>query len=92
MELVVVLVSGGLDSCVAFGIAAEEYEITALHISYGQRTEKRERLAFHKICDYYDARDRREVSLPSFSKNRNSALTDTNITMPVSELNNKKFL
>ena len=36
-ELAVVLVSGGLDSCVTTAIAHEEYDMAFLHINYGQR-------------------------------------------------------
>ena len=50
----IVLVSGGMDSCVTAGIADRENdELAFLHISYGQRTEARERKAFNDIADYY---------------------------------------
>ena len=53
-SLAVCLVSGGMDSCVTAAIAREECaELAFLHISYGQRTEARERRAFHEIADYY---------------------------------------
>ena len=52
--LAVCLVSGGMDSCVTAAIAREENdELAFLHISYGQRTEQRERRAFDEIADYY---------------------------------------
>ena len=38
----VVLMSGGMDSCVTAAVARQSYEIAALHVSYGQRTERRE--------------------------------------------------
>jgi len=41
-KLAVVLVSGGMDSCVTAAIAAQEYEMAFLHVSYGQRTQERE--------------------------------------------------
>jgi 7-cyano-7-deazaguanine synthase len=42
----VVLVSGGMDSCVTAAIARQQnYDIAFLHISYGQLTEARERQA-----------------------------------------------
>ena len=45
----IVLVSGGMDSCVTAAIAgAESGEIAFLHVSYGQRTERRERKAFER--------------------------------------------
>jgi len=42
----VVLLSGGMDSCVCAALAAREFSAAAVHISYGQRTEERERQAF----------------------------------------------
>ena len=47
----VVLLSGGMDSCVCTALAAKEYEVAALHISYGQRTEAREQEAYLGICE-----------------------------------------
>ena len=53
-ELVVVAVSGGMDSCVTASIANENYELAFAHINYGQRTEKRELKAFSDIADYFN--------------------------------------
>ncbi|HEX9254866.1 MAG TPA: 7-cyano-7-deazaguanine synthase, partial [Candidatus Angelobacter sp.] len=47
----VVLLSGGMDSCVCAALAVRDTDTAALHISYGQRTEKRERASFERICD-----------------------------------------
>ena len=38
----VVCLSGGMDSCVCAALAARDYEVYAVHFSYGQRTEARE--------------------------------------------------
>ena len=40
----VVLLSGGMDSCVTAAIAARDYRWAALHSDYGQRTAARERV------------------------------------------------
>ncbi|MHC4183973.1 MAG: 7-cyano-7-deazaguanine synthase, partial [Planctomycetota bacterium] len=40
--LAVVVLSGGLDSCVTTAIANEEYTIALLHVIYSQRTQARE--------------------------------------------------
>ena len=54
MKMAIVLVSGGMDSCITAAMArAENDEIAFLHISYGQRTEARERRAFNDIADHY---------------------------------------
>ena len=40
--LAVVLLSGGLDSCVAAMVARQEYDLAFCHANYGQRTVARE--------------------------------------------------
>lgn len=81
----VVLLSGGIDSCVTAAIARETYELALLHASYGQRTERRERRAFDEIADFYSVRDRLVVRLDSLSQIGGSALTDARIPVPESE-------
>jgi len=56
--LSIVLVSGGMDSCVTAAIAHQEYEMAFLHVNYGQRTEARELKAFNDIADYYEVKRR----------------------------------
>jgi len=68
-SLAVCLVSGGMDSCVTAAIArAENDELGLLHISYGQRTEERERQAFEEIADYYQTNLRLTVSIEHLSR------------------------
>jgi 7-cyano-7-deazaguanine synthase len=82
----IVLVSGGMDSCVTAVIAANENdEIAFLHISYGQRTEARERKAFNDIADHYGVRDRLDVSIEYLARIGGSTLTDA--SMDVTEAN-----
>src|SRR5271154_4296582 len=78
-EKAVVLLSGGMDSCVTAAIARTTHELTLVHASYGQRTERRERRAFDAIADYYGVRERLVVRLEHFSQIGGSALTDTRI-------------
>src|SRR5712692_9527287 len=85
-SLAVCLVSGGMDSCVTAAIAQRENdEIAFLHVSYGQRTEARERRAFSELADYYEVTKRLAISIEYLSKIGGSSLTDANI--PVSEAN-----
>ncbi len=81
----VVLVSGGMDSCVTAAIARETHELALVHASYGQRTERRERQAFDEIADFYGARERLVVRLDHFSRIGGSALTDARIAVPEAE-------
>ena len=77
----VVLMSGGMDSCVTAAIASQNYEIAALHASYGQRTERRELQSFQALADYFGAIQRLTVGLDHFRTIGGSSLTDS--TMPV---------
>jgi 7-cyano-7-deazaguanine synthase len=82
--LAICLASGGMDSCVTAAFANEEAtELAFLHVSYGQRTEARERRAFEEIADHYGVRKRLVVSLEHLAKIGGSSLTDLNI--PVSD-------
>ena len=75
-ELAVVLISGGMDSCVTAAIANEEYELAFLHINYGQRTEKRELKSFNEIAEFYKVGHRLIVHMSHFSIIGGSSLTD----------------
>ncbi len=83
-KLAIVLVSGGMDSCVTAAIANEQYRLAFLHVNYGQRTEARELRAFHEIADHYRAEKRLAVSIEHLKVIGGSSLTDTNIPIPVS--------
>jgi 7-cyano-7-deazaguanine synthase len=81
----VVLLSGGMDSCVTAAIANQSHQLALLHASYGQRTEARERRAFEEIADFYGVSERLLIHLDSFAQIGGSALTDRRITVPESE-------
>jgi len=85
----VVLLSGGMDSCVTAAIARERHpegNLALLHASYGQRTEKRERQAFEEIADFWNVRERLVAQLDHFRAIGGSALTDMRIAVPENEL------
>jgi len=85
----VVLLSGGMDSCVCAAIAREKHgasNIALLHASYGQRTESREARAFREIADFYGVTRRLMVRLDHFRAIGGSALTDDSIAVPENEL------
>jgi len=79
----VVLVSGGLDSCVTAALAAQKYDLAFLHLNYGQRTQQRELQAFNDIADFYGVRERLVVDVSYFRQIGGSSLTDN--TMKVSQ-------
>ena len=80
----VVLLSGGMDSCVCAALAARDGDAAAVHVSYGQRTEGRERRAFLGICDRLRIPDRLVVRNEALRAIGGSALTDPSIVVPES--------
>jgi 7-cyano-7-deazaguanine synthase len=78
----VVLLSGGMDSCVCAALAARDYAPAAVHVSYGQRTEERERQSFLAICDRLKIHDRLVVRDEALRAIGGSALTDDAIAVP----------
>ena len=85
----VVLLSGGMDSCVTLATARERHgagNVAALHAGYGQRTQAREQRAFEEIADFYGIRERLLVQLDHFRAIGGSALTDQKIAVPEGEL------
>ena len=80
----VVLLSGGMDSCVCAALAARDHDAAAVHVSYGQRTEDRERRAFLAICERLGICDRLLVRNEALSAIGGSALTDRSIGVPES--------
>ncbi len=86
-NLAVVLLSGGLDSCVTMAIARENHNIAMLHIGYGQRTQTREYNSFRSIARFYNIPETRilAIELDFLRKIGGSSLTDHN--MPVDKDN-----
>ena len=75
-----------MDSCVTAAIAARDYDIAALHASYGQRTQSRELRSFHAQADHFGAAERMVVQLDYFSKIGGSSLTDIRMTVRDADL------
>jgi 7-cyano-7-deazaguanine synthase len=81
----VVLLSGGMDSCVCAALAVRDHDAAAVHISYGQRTEKRERRSFLAVCQRLGIQDKLVIRNEALHAIGGSALTDENIAVPPSE-------
>jgi 7-cyano-7-deazaguanine synthase len=81
--LAVVCVSGGMDSCVTAALAALSHRLAFLHADYGQRTEDRERAAFHRLADHFRAEHRLVAAFPALGSIGGSSLTD--LSIPVGE-------
>ena len=81
----VVLLSGGMDSAVCAALAVRDHDAAAVHVSYGQRTQERERQSFLAICQRLKIHDRLMVRNEAFRAIGGSALTDESITVPDAE-------
>jgi len=78
----IVLLSGGMDSCVCAALASRDHDAAALHVSYGQRTEQRERESFLAICRRLNIQNKLLVRNDALRAIGGSALTDENIAVP----------
>ena len=91
-RLAVCLVSGGMDSCVTAAVAREENEdLALLHVSYGQRTQARERRAFEELADFYKVSRRLVVSLEHLARIGGSSLTDASIPVAEADLASREI-
>jgi 7-cyano-7-deazaguanine synthase len=81
-----------MDSCVTAAIARAANDAVAfLHVSYGQRTEERERKAFNDIADHYRIEKRLDVSIEYLTKIGGSSLTDEEIAVTEADLGAKEI-
>ena len=84
----IVLLSGGMDSCVTAAEAIHRHgsgRVGLLHASYGQRTEAREARAFSEIAKFYRIAETLVARLDYFRAIGGSALTDSAIAVPENE-------
>ena len=79
-----------MDSCVTAALAdAVSVRLAFMHVSYGQRTEARERIAFNDIADFYGVEKRLDVSIEHLAKIGGSSLTDALIEVSEADLASK---
>jgi 7-cyano-7-deazaguanine synthase len=83
----VVSLSGGMDSCVCAALAARDYEVYAIHFSYGQRTEARELRSAQEVARLVGVRELMHLKIDLFRRIGGSALTDTAIAVPEASAN-----
>lgn len=75
-----------MDSCVTAAVAALQCELAMLHVSYGQRTAKRELKAFNDIADFYRAGERLAANIGYLAQIGGSSLTDSRIDVSPANL------
>jgi 7-cyano-7-deazaguanine synthase len=78
----VVSLSGGMDSAVCLALAARDYDVYALHFSYGQRTERRELASARAVAEAVGVREFLPLRIDLFRRIGGSALTDLSIAVP----------
>jgi 7-cyano-7-deazaguanine synthase len=83
----VVCLSGGMDSCVCAALATRDYEVYAIHFSYGQRTEARELKSAQEIARLVGVRELLPLKIDIFRRIGGSALTDPAIAVPEASAN-----
>ena len=92
MKKAIILLSGGMDSCVSASCAKQDgFKLSFLHINYGQKTEQKELESFNAIADFFNVTDRLIIDMQYFSEIGGSSLTDSNIDVAKGNLENKKI-
>lgn len=83
MKKSVCIISGGMDSATCAYIAKSlGYEIFALHFDYNQRTMRKERECFEKICAELSVKQKLIINAEFIAQMGANALTDTTIAIP----------
>lgn len=83
--LAVVMLSGGLDSCVTTAVARRDFEVALFHANYGQRTLARELAAFRALAAFWGVNRVLEADLSFLGRLGGSSLTDPGLPVPVGE-------
>jgi 7-cyano-7-deazaguanine synthase len=87
--LAVVMLSGGMDSLTAAGVAMREgYDLALIHFNYGQRTEEAELRAFKRIAQFFNVVPERQLVVHTnfFTQIGGSALTESSLAVPKADL------
>jgi 7-cyano-7-deazaguanine synthase len=83
--------SGGMDSCVTAAIAARNYQLAALHATYGQRTAVRELECFHALAGHFGITNRLVAQLGYFAEIGGSSLTDSSLQVHQADLTGRSI-
>ena len=67
MKKAIILVCGGMDSCVTASCAQKDgFKLSFLHINYGQRTEEKELKSFTAIADFFNVTEKLVIDMNYF--------------------------
>jgi 7-cyano-7-deazaguanine synthase len=81
-EKAICLVSGGMDSAVTLAIALASYDVHAMHVMYGQRTQERELKSFRSLVECYGIEKTMIISMDYIQRIGASSLTNRDIEIP----------
>ncbi|MFN3346095.1 MAG: 7-cyano-7-deazaguanine synthase QueC [Chloroherpetonaceae bacterium] len=88
----IALISGGMDSLVSTAIAKRDgYSLAALHLNYGQRTERKELECFERITAHYGITEKLVVDVTHLSRIGGSSLTDKTIEVSKADIHSKEI-
>lgn len=91
-EPAIVLMSGGMDSTVCASWAIDQgFEVCALHVHYGQKTEEREGKAFQDICSKLQIQHILDIDISHLAAIGGSSLTDASIAISKADLLNTEI-
>ncbi|MCP4265182.1 MAG: 7-cyano-7-deazaguanine synthase QueC [Candidatus Brocadiaceae bacterium] len=89
-NLAVVLLSGGLDSCVTMAMAMQTHKIALLHVGYSQRTQTREYNAFRAISRYYKVQESKTLAIELDYLKKIGGSSLTNHKLPINKDNDNE--
>jgi 7-cyano-7-deazaguanine synthase len=92
--LAVVLLSGGMDSLTAAGMARKDgFDLALIHFNYGQRTEEAELRSFARIAEFLGVPGPRRLVVHTnfFTLVGGSALTDRRLGVPGADLGSDRI-
>ena len=81
-DLVVVLLSSGIDSTVCASVASQKYRLAFLHFQYGQKAQKKELECFYKLVEFFKPEKFHIVSLSFLKTFGGSSLTSDELEIP----------
>ncbi len=81
MALVVLLTSGGIDSCVLASVASQNHQLAMLHITYNQHAAELEKDAFEKQVKHFKPRYAMISRFDHFKQIGGSSLVDPKLSI-----------
>jgi 7-cyano-7-deazaguanine synthase len=81
MGTVIVLTSGGIDSCVLAGIAGQTQTLALLHVDYRHQARQPERRAYERMIKHFQPRHSLVMEVDAFKQIDGCALVDPRVSI-----------